>query len=128
MRYTFIKTGYLTNYPLKMMKQNFKFQQDIKKNIPWKIAQSDKSINLERPTGDKLSEDFEIKKSVSNIIKWNSCIDETKIKITVENGWVTLDGKVDLQFKRTKAELLAKDILGVTGVTNRIIIDSELYT
>lgn len=72
-----------------------------------------------------IKDDIDLKKSVMNIIKWNSSIDETKIKITVKNGWVTLDGIVDMDFKRLKAGLLARDINGVTGVTNNITVSNN---
>ncbi len=109
----------------KTMKANSKFPQDITKVIPWNTNPSYNTVNQERTYGNTPKEDLELKQSVSNIIKWNSCIDETKIKVTVENGWVTLEGKADLEYKRTKAELLAKDIMGVTGVTNLITISNN---
>lgn len=71
-----------------------------------------------------IKDDIDLKKSVMNIIKWNSSIDETKIRIKVKNGWVTLDGVVDMDFKRLKAGLLARDINGVTGVTNLITVST----
>ncbi|MBC7693893.1 MAG: BON domain-containing protein [Burkholderiales bacterium] len=126
------------------MKANSKFHPDIKKMIPWGVNPNDKNINLEitnnhikysgsgnreiQIIGNTKKVDFEVKKSVSNIIKWNSSIDESKIKITVEDGWITLEGKVDQEFKRTKAELLAKDINGVNGVTNLIIVSPERHS
>ncbi|MDF2448163.1 MAG: ornithine aminotransferase [Bacteroidota bacterium] len=71
-------------------------------------------------------DDLELKKSVAAIIKWNSSIDETKIRIEVKNGWVTLEGTVDMDYKRLKAGLLARDIKGVTGVTNLVIVTNNL--
>lgn len=73
---------------------------------------------------NSIKDDIDLKKSVMNIIKWNSSIDETKIRIKVKNGWVTLDGVVDMDFKRLKAGLLARDINGVTGVTNLITVSN----
>lgn len=110
------------------MKANSKFQPDIKKIFPWNTTPSNNINNLEIGFENSLLDDGEVKKSVSNIIKWNSCIDETKIKVTVENGWVTLEGTADLEYKRTKAELLAKDIKGVCGVTNRLIVYPQLHS
>lgn len=79
--------------------------------------------NFDQKTSVK--DDIDLKKSVTNIIKWNSSIDETKIRIKVKNGWVTLDGVVDMDFKRLKAGLLARDINGVTGVTNLITVSNN---
>jgi len=70
--------------------------------------------------------DEEIKKAVTNIIKWNSSVDENRISIEVQNGWVTLEGSVDWEYQRTKARILTEDITGITGVTNLINVFSSL--
>jgi len=64
--------------------------------------------------------DGDIKRAVENAITWNSAIDENKIKVTVEDGWVTLEGNVSWDYQRSKARLLAEDIIGVIGVTNLV--------
>jgi len=43
-----------------------------------------------------------------------------QIKVTVENGWVTLEGTVDWQFQKTVAESAVKKLPGVMGVSNKI--------
>jgi osmotically-inducible protein OsmY len=43
-----------------------------------------------------------------------------KIKVTVRNGWVTLEGTVDWQYQKTLAESAVKKLRGVIGVTNNI--------
>ena len=43
-----------------------------------------------------------------------------KLDVTVANGWVTLDGEVEWQFRKEDAERVARRITGVKGVTNRI--------
>jgi len=43
-----------------------------------------------------------------------------KIKATVRNGWVTLEGTVDWQYQKTLAESAVKKLRGVIGVTNNI--------
>lgn len=68
---------------------------------------------------DQRSDD-DIKKTVLKMITWNSCIDETKINVSVKNGWVTLTGEVDYDYQKSKATLLSEDIMGVSGVTNLI--------
>lgn len=69
--------------------------------------------------------DPEIKKAVFNAIKWNSSVQEDKIKVEVREGWVSLSGNVDWQYQRSKARLLAEDITGVIGVINLITVDSS---
>jgi osmotically-inducible protein OsmY len=43
-----------------------------------------------------------------------------KIKVTVRNGWVTLEGTVDWQYQRSLAESAVKKLKGVIGITNNI--------
>jgi osmotically-inducible protein OsmY len=43
-----------------------------------------------------------------------------KIKVTVKNAWVTLEGTVDWQYQKTLAESSVKKLRGVIGVTNNI--------
>jgi osmotically-inducible protein OsmY len=43
-----------------------------------------------------------------------------KLDVTVANGWVTLDGEVEWQFRKEDAERVARRITGVKGVTNLI--------
>ena len=42
------------------------------------------------------------------------------IKVTVRNGWITLDGDVDWDFQRRSAEAAVRSIKGVKGVSNLI--------
>src|SRR5579871_1552057 len=45
-----------------------------------------------------------------------------RIKVTVKNGWVTLDGDVDWQYQKTLAESAVKKLRGVIGATNNILV------
>jgi osmotically-inducible protein OsmY len=45
-----------------------------------------------------------------------------KIKVTVKNGWVTLEGTVDWQYQKSLAESAVKKLKGVIGVTNNIVV------
>jgi osmotically-inducible protein OsmY len=43
-----------------------------------------------------------------------------KLKVTVKNGWVTLEGTVDWQYQKNLAESAVKHLRGVLGITNKI--------
>jgi len=43
-----------------------------------------------------------------------------RIKVTVKNGWLTLEGTVDWQYQKMLAESVVKKLKGVIGVTNNI--------
>ncbi len=66
--------------------------------------------------------DTEIAEAAVNALKWNSSVPDDKIKLSVENGWLTLEGQLDWQFQKDAATLVVDDIVGVKGVTNLINI------
>ena len=68
--------------------------------------------------------DIEIKKAVLDSIKWNSTIQEGRVTVSVKNGWVTLKGNVDWHYQKLKARLLARDCVGITGITDLITVIS----
>jgi osmotically-inducible protein OsmY len=43
-----------------------------------------------------------------------------RIKVTVKDGWVTLEGTVDWEYQKSLAESAMKKLKGVSGVTNKI--------
>jgi osmotically-inducible protein OsmY len=56
---------------------------------------------------------------VQNVFRKVS-IPSDKIKVTVKNGWVTLEGTVDWRWQKALAESAVKKLWGVTGITNDI--------
>jgi osmotically-inducible protein OsmY len=49
-----------------------------------------------------------------------------RIKVTVRNGWVILEGDVDWQFQKEAAESAVRYISGVKGVTNLIQVKPKV--
>lgn len=70
--------------------------------------------------------DLDIKKTVVKVITWNSCINEDKIKVNVNNGIVTLEGEVDHDYQKSKAAFLTEDIVGVVAVINKIHVNTSI--
>src|SRR5258705_4010652 len=44
-----------------------------------------------------------------------------KIRVVVKSGWVTLEGEVEWNFQRERAEAAVRRVRGVKGVTNSIL-------
>jgi osmotically-inducible protein OsmY len=59
--------------------------------------------------------------------KWNWEVPEEKIKVKVENGWVTLEGELQWNYQREAAKKAINNLSGVLGVTNNIKIKSETH-
>jgi osmotically-inducible protein OsmY len=52
----------------------------------------------------------------------NASVPKDRVKVLVEDGWVSLDGEVEWQYQRLAAESPLKHLRGVVGITNRISI------
>lgn len=66
--------------------------------------------------------DGEIAEAVLNALKWDTSVPNEKIKVKVENGWVTLEGEVLWDYQRTAAKDATKNLTGVRGINNLIAV------
>ncbi len=70
--------------------------------------------------------DQEIANEVLNSFRWSWRVPDEKIKIKVENGWVSLEGKVNWNYQKEAARKAVINLNGVQGVNNNIKIESEI--
>ena len=66
--------------------------------------------------------DAEIADMVLTALKWNSAVQEEKIKITVENGYVTLEGEADWEYQRSQAKKALEFLPSIKGIFNLITL------
>jgi len=64
--------------------------------------------------------DPEVARDAVRELESHISIPSDKIKVTVKNGWVTLEGSVDWQYQKNLAESAVKKLTGVVGVSNMI--------
>jgi osmotically-inducible protein OsmY len=69
-----------------------------------------------------LKNDTEIADEVMNAWKWNWEIPHNKVRVTVENGWVTLEGEVEWNYEKDAAQKSVEKLMGVKGVSNHITL------
>jgi osmotically-inducible protein OsmY len=84
-----------------------------------------KALAIEMPVklaSDYTRTDADIAMAAERAIEWNVLVPDDKIHPMVENGWVTLNGEVEWDYQRRAAEAAVRDLLGVTGVTNRVVV------
>ena len=72
---------------------------------------------------DRTSDDDIARRALSSL-KWSALIPDG-VKVTVEDGWVTLSGQVTWQFERNAAESAVRALTGVLGVTNNIALKAQ---
>lgn len=75
-----------------------------------------------RFASDKKTADSEIARRILDIFAWDVTVPDDRIKVKVENGWVTLTGAVDWYFQSDAARRAAAKINGVAGVNDLIEI------
>lgn len=75
-----------------------------------------------RVPNHKRTADDEIATRVADIFEWDSRIPRDDIRITVQNGWVYLDGEVAWNFQRTEAQAQVAKLTGVVGLANNITV------
>lgn len=66
--------------------------------------------------------DQEIALAAVNALSWQVSVPEGAIKVRVEDGWLTLDGEVELNFQRNAANDAIRRLIGVLGVNNLIVL------
>ena len=72
--------------------------------------------------------DEDIARAVLNAFNWNVFIPQDRIKVKVENGWVTLEGKVGYKYQKMAAENAVNNLAGVKGVVSTITVMSAVAT
>jgi len=68
--------------------------------------------------------DGDIAQAAANALQWNIWITHVthRIKVAVENGWITLSGDVDWWYQKEAAGDMVRNLIGVRGLSNDIAI------
>jgi osmotically-inducible protein OsmY len=69
--------------------------------------------------------DTDIASAARNALKWHTSIPDDKVKVTVRDGWITLEGQVEWQYQRDAARDAVRFLAGVKGVTNSITLAAK---
>jgi osmotically-inducible protein OsmY len=69
--------------------------------------------------------DPEIAHAAVDALKWNVTVPADRIKVKVENGWLTLEGDVDYYYQKEAAERAVRYLTGLRGITNLIMVKSQ---
>lgn len=82
-------------------------------------------IEVKFPNSLKFS-DTDIAAAAAHHIDWFTTIPKGTVKVTVSEGWITLDGEVEWQYLKNAAGHFLQHITGVKGVSNLITIKPRL--
>jgi osmotically-inducible protein OsmY len=66
--------------------------------------------------------DTELASAIRHMLEWDAFVPHARIRSTVSDGWVTLEGDVDYYSQRDDAERSVRNTVGVRGISNLIEI------
>jgi osmotically-inducible protein OsmY len=110
-------TGYVDHYPEKWAAET------ATKRLPAVRTVVDE-IEV-RGSGSSEQIDIEIAEAAENELASKVCILQDQIQITVEKGWIILEGQVDRYFKKEAAERAVRSVMGVRGVSSLITVQAD---
>ena len=81
-------------------------------------------IDVKLSPGHKRS-DTDIAESAEQALKWNTLVPLDAIRLTVDHGWVTLQGSVEWDYQRRSVEKAIRPLMGVVGISNEITLRNQ---
>lgn len=76
-------------------------------------------VEVRLAPGDRRG-DAQVAEAAVHALRWHSLVPDDKVKVEVEDGWVTLSGEVDWGYQSASAEQAIRPLIGVRGVSNQI--------
>ncbi len=70
--------------------------------------------------GETPPRDEDIAQRAVQMLDWSVTVPKNAVQVKVQNGWVTLSGKVDWQYQREEAYRSIRRLTGVAGIMNTI--------
>lgn len=105
------------------MQRKKEAEEAAKKVAGVKAVVDDIEIRLDKAA---VKNDTDVAKEVVRALKESWSVPDSKIKVTVDDGWVTLEGILHWDFQREAAKNAIRYLTGVRGVINKIKIQSEV--
>jgi osmotically-inducible protein OsmY len=66
--------------------------------------------------------DTEIAESAELALKWSTVVPLDSIRVTVDHGWITLQGDVEWDYQRRSVEQAIRPLMGVVGISNEVVV------
>ena len=111
-------TGHINTYIEKLAVEKAVRQVDGVKAIAMEL---DVKLSTEHKRSDT-----EIAQAALYALRWHTWVPSERIQVEVDQGWVTLSGDVDWQYQLASAEQSVRNLQGVRGLTNRIMVKAQV--
>lgn len=69
-------------------------------------------------------DDTDIAQACRAALRWNTTVPDD-VRVTVENGWITLQGEVEWDYQRRSVEKAIRPLIGVVGISNEITLRAK---
>ena len=66
--------------------------------------------------------DTDIAHAAVNALTWNTMVPADRVTVAVSDGWMALKGVVDWQYQKDAAARAMRDLTGVKGVANEVVV------
>jgi osmotically-inducible protein OsmY len=106
--------GYVDSYT-----KRYDAERAAKRVSGVKAVVNDLEVHL--PTSSERT-DEDIARAAVRALEDHITVPRDRIKVTVSDGWITLEGDVEWQYQREAAETAVRHLIGVKGVSNLITI------
>lgn len=70
--------------------------------------------------------DTDIATAVEQALTWNTLVPAEQIRVTVDQGWVTLQGEVEWDYQRRSVDKAIRPLMGVVGISNEVAIKPKV--
>lgn len=103
--------------------QQIQAERDVKRIVG--VAGVANEIEVRIPAVDQRP-DPEIAGDAINALSTYLPLSSKNMKVTVKNGWITLEGKAEWSYQSERAEEAVRFVKGAVGVTNMIDLKSKV--
>jgi len=71
---------------------------------------------------DHQRNDTEIALGIEQALRWNTMVPTSTVRVSVDHGWVNLQGEVDWDYERRAVEGAIRPLRGVVGISNELTV------
>ena len=75
---------------------------------------------------DHQRSDTDIANSAEEALKWNTLVPRDSVKLTVDHGWVTIQGTLEWDYQRCAVEKAIRPLMGVRGISNELVLRTRV--
>ena len=70
--------------------------------------------------------DTDIAASAAETLRWNTVVPIESVRLTVDHGWLTLQGDLEWDYQRRSVEKALRPLMGVVGISNEITVRAKV--